>query len=291
MRVLAEYVMRGRLQAISVALAANMIPMLCWLGAAVVALVILRRSIQDSLTVILWSSLPAIFWAWQNSPLALLCLLGAILMAVCLRWTMSWEKTLLLLVPFGIIVVLIINVFYLSAFTQIITTAQEAYGENILLHALPGSAQLSSEQIKAVLLTNLIEGYTTVSLVCMLTAMLLARMWQSALYNHGGFKKEICTMRLPALPAIVLLLCWIAGLFIHNAFIQAILPSICLPLLFSGIALLHGLINISGQSRLLLVIVYLLLLLIYPLVIVLACLDSFIDFRGHLAARLEKQSP
>ena len=289
MRMLAEYVMRGRLQAISVALVANMIPMLCWLGAAVVALVILRRSIQDSLAVILWSSLPAIFWAWQNSPLALLCLLGAILMAVCLRWTMSWEKTLLLLVPSGVVIVLAINAFYLSTFTQIITAAQETYGKNMLLHTLPGNAELSSEQIKAILLTNLIEGYTAVSIICMLVAILLARMWQSALYNHGGFKKEICSMRLSALPASTLLLFWITGLFIHNAFIQAVLPGICLPLLISGIALVHGLVNISTQSRLLLVIFYLLLLLIYPLVIVLACLDSFIDFRGHLTARLEKQ--
>ena len=61
------------------------------------------------------------------------------------------------------------------------------------------------------------------------------------------------------------------------------------PLLFAGIALVHGLVDKGGLARFWLVGMYITLLLfmqlIYPLLVVLAIVDSLFDFRGRLARK------
>src|SRR5690606_27778433 len=59
MRGIVEYAMSGRRQAATVAVLFGLIPMLNLLSGAVVALVILRKGMQDGLLVLLWALLPA----------------------------------------------------------------------------------------------------------------------------------------------------------------------------------------------------------------------------------------
>lgn len=291
MQALAEYIMRSRKQAVVVAIAANAIPMLFWLGAATVGLVILRTGFRKGLPTLLWSTIPALFWASQSSPIALLCVLGTALMAHCLRQTSSWVTTLALLVPLGAITVWVMMTLYTPVLMQTITSSQQMSSQ-LLSHLVANSASMDSQQLKVTLTTVLIKGYTFATLVFMLLALSLARNWQATLYNPGGFREEFHKLRLPTLFAGPLLCLWLLGIFSNNSFIQAMLPGLFLPLVFAGIALTHGLIAIKGskQARSLLVIVYLLLLIVYPLVIVLACFDSFADFRSKLAKRLANKA-
>nr|MCS5563906.1 hypothetical protein [Oleiphilaceae bacterium] len=96
MRALAQYVMRGPLQAGGVAAVTTAVPLLFWIGAAVVGLVILRLGISQGLNVGLWALLPALGWSWfGQDPTALAVLLQVMLMASILRATLSWERALL----------------------------------------------------------------------------------------------------------------------------------------------------------------------------------------------------
>ena len=54
MRRLAQFIMRGRMQAIVVVALASALPMMFWLGAAAASLVLLRRGLNDALSVIVW---------------------------------------------------------------------------------------------------------------------------------------------------------------------------------------------------------------------------------------------
>ena len=54
MRALAQFVMRGPLQAGGVAAVTTAIPLLFWIGAAVIGLVILRLGISQGLSIGLW---------------------------------------------------------------------------------------------------------------------------------------------------------------------------------------------------------------------------------------------
>ncbi len=69
MRDLASYVMRGPRQAAILATVATIIPMMFWLGAAAVALVVLRVGLARGLSVAVWPMLPAALWMyWANDP-------------------------------------------------------------------------------------------------------------------------------------------------------------------------------------------------------------------------------
>ena len=65
MRGLAAFVMRGRLQASAVAALVSALPLLTWLGASIVALVVLRRGNKEGLLVFLWAFLPLVLM-YQN---------------------------------------------------------------------------------------------------------------------------------------------------------------------------------------------------------------------------------
>ena len=51
--------MRGRMQAIFVVAGAAALPMLFWLSAAAGSLVLLRRGLNDALSVLVWAVIPA----------------------------------------------------------------------------------------------------------------------------------------------------------------------------------------------------------------------------------------
>ena len=96
MRALAQYVMRGPMQAGGVAAVATALPLLFWIGAAVIGLVILRLGIRQGLNIGLWAVLPALGWAtFGQDPTALVVLLQVMLMASILRTSLSWERALL----------------------------------------------------------------------------------------------------------------------------------------------------------------------------------------------------
>ena len=76
MRGLAEYIMRGRRQATLVVAIAAAVPLLFWISAAALALVVLRRGISEALPVLAWGILPAIAWAWVGDITPLLVIGG-----------------------------------------------------------------------------------------------------------------------------------------------------------------------------------------------------------------------
>ena len=86
MRALAQFVMRGPLQAGGVAAVASAIPLLFWIGAAVIGLVILRLGIGQGLQIGLWALLPALGWSWfGQDPTALAVLLEVIIQMLPVR--------------------------------------------------------------------------------------------------------------------------------------------------------------------------------------------------------------
>lgn len=71
---------------------------------------------------------------------------------------------------------------------------------------------------------------------------------------------------------------------------MAMLTPLCsVPLVIAGLALMHGLVAQKRLAKFWLVGLYVTLLLfmqlIYPLLVVLAIVDSLIDFRGRLASK------
>lgn len=284
MRTLAEYIMKEQRQAVIVTLFAHLVPVFFWLGSATVALVVMRRGVNRSITVIIAGAVAALFWLSRGSPIEIITLCGTIIMGSLLRYSASWESTVSIIFPLSALVAWIMITFYTDVFTQTASSLQQAEFSTFS-HLLQQNKSVHGDgQITQMLTTLLLKAYVFFCLASMLVALVLARSWQAMLYQPGGFSKEIQALRLPFTTSMALMLLWLAGYLSNSHFMHVVAPCLLLPLLFAGIALMHGIIAIlrPRNVRTLLVVAYLLILLFYPVIIMLACLDSFMDFRGRL---------
>ena len=292
MRALADFVMRGRLQATFAVVIAAALPMLFWVSAAAGSLVLLRRGINDALGIVVWALLPTLLWWYFGEPRPLLVLFGTLVLAVVLRASVSWTRVLLASVLLGVLYGLIID----AVFGE--TVKRNAAELLELMPQMLGEAyqQMSADEKARVgnLLTPVLTGLMAALLQLLsLLSLLLGRYWQALLYNPGGFAREFRAVRLPAPIAVALLvgIFLLPGLGIELAMLT---PLCSVPLAFAGVALLHGLVAQQRLGRFWLVGLYVSLLLfmqlVYPLLVVLAVVDSLFDFRGR-AARDGAQGP
>lgn len=287
MRALAEYIMRGRMQATLVVVGSAAMPLLFWLSAAAGSLVLLRRGANDAIGILAWAMLPALVWWYFGEPRTLLVLGGALGLALFLRAGWSWNRILLCSVVLGLVYGLILG----AVFREPIE-AMAGELKKLLPTMLDGVHQQMSVDERARLedlITPVLIGLMASLLqIVSLLSLILGRYWQAALYNPGGFGREFRALRL-SLPQALLLL---AGMLIGPNLgpeMGMLTPLCSVPLLVAGVALVHGLVEKGGLGRFWLVGLYVTLLvvmhLIYPLLVVLALVDSLFDFRGRLARK------
>ncbi|WP_417661730.1 hypothetical protein [Pseudomonas sp.] len=283
MRALAEFIMRGRVQATLVVVGSAALPLLFWLSAAAGCLVLLRRGLSDALGILAWALLPAIAWWYFGEPRTLLVLLGALGMGLLLRSSMSWNRVLLCSVALGLVYGLVLG----AVFREPID-AMAGELKQLMPQVLDGVYQQMSVDERA-RLDNLIAPVLTGLLAALLQivsllSLMLGRYWQALLYNPGGFGREFRSLRLPPPLAMLLLVGMLLGPNLGPQ--MAMLTPLCsVPLAFAGIALIHGLVAQGRMSKFWLVGLYITLLLFmqltYPLLVVIAIVDSLFDFRGR----------
>jgi hypothetical protein len=283
MRALAEFIMRGRVQAILVVVVSAALPLMFWLSAAAGCLVLLRRGLSDALGVLAWAMLPAIGWWYYGEPRTLLVLLGALGLALLLRASLSWDRVLLCSVALGLVYGLVLGAVFREPIAAMAGELQK-----LLPQMLDGVHQQMSvderarlDSLIAPVLTGLLAALLQ---IVSLLSLLLGRYWQASLYNPGGFGREFRALRLPLAPAMLLLVGMLLGPNLGPQ--MAMLTPLCsVPLVFAAVALLHGLVAQGRLAKFWLVGLYITLLLFmqltYPLLVVLAIVDSLFDFRGR----------
>jgi hypothetical protein len=276
MRALAGFVMRGRLRAIAVIALGVLVPPFIWISAAVIALVVLRRSGQDVLLIAGGAALASLLAAPPLNLLLFMLVAGVAIGAGLLRWSRSWPLALAGIVGAGLLTGLLLHQFaagFLDASIVPLNAAIEA--ENAKRAATPQTLpQWSTVDLSALLALSVVTPA--------LIGLLLARWWQAQLYNPGGFREEFHRLRIPppiaaGLVAVGLLsLSWDSGMRWWPALVS-------LPFVVAGAALVHGVVAIKHWSRRPLVIFYVIALpLLSGLVALLAVMDSWWDFRGRL---------
>jgi len=283
MRALLHFILRGQVSCGLLLAAASAIPLLAPLAAAGGSLLLLRRGLAASGPALLLVLLPTLAW-WQvaDEPRMALILLGSFALAQVLRHYSSWVWVLLCSLLTGAASALCLKL----AFSEPLA-AQNAQLQQFLPQALGTLYQQMSEaeQLRlSELMPQLLLGVlATLLQIASLIGLMLARYWQALLFNPGGFAREFHALRLPKSVAFSLF----ALLLIMPALsaMGAVLMPLCsLPLLFAGIALVHGKLAGKAGRKFGLVGLYLSLLLFmqfaYPLLVVLALADSLFDFRG-----------
>lgn len=271
MRGLAEFVMKGRKQAIMAVLLLGLIPLLNLLSPVLVGLVVLRKGFQEAVQVLVWAILPIGGWALAGDPVPLIMLLGITGLAGLLRSSESWEFTLLAAIAVGVCV-------------EIYLRLQPAVLDLIFLQMQPylEANAIQGEQLDA--LRDVMTSFMgAVYMFLSIILLMLARWMQAALFNPGGFQKEFHGLRVEQKVALILVSCMMLANF-EILIPQTWMLYLVLPLMFSGIALIHAVVAAKKLSSLWLAVLYALIVLplIANLLVLLALLDSWYDFRTRL---------
>lgn len=270
MRGLAEYVMTGRRQAIIAVVLLGLIPLLNLLNPVVVGLVILRKGINEGLIVFAWALLPLLAWA-SIDLVPLIMLLGITGLGLLLRETESWEFTLLAAIIVGVCVEIYFRLQ--PAMLDVLMMQVEVYLQNNT------QAGVQIEDVRSVMTSVIGAVYMFLSIVL----LMLSRWMQAALYNPGGFQKEFHSLRIEQKVGLVLITLMLFSSFEVNIPSSWVLYLV-LPLMFSGVALIHAVVERRKLSTMWLVTFYVVLMLpvVVQLLVLLALVDSWYDFRARM---------
>ncbi|MDX5327949.1 MAG: hypothetical protein LPK06_04050 [Marinobacter sp.] len=281
MRALAQYVMRGPLQAGGVAAVTTAVPLLFWIGAAVIGLVILRLGIRQGLNIGLWAVMPALGWAvYGQDPTSLVVLLQVMLMASILRTTLAWEKALLSGAFLAILSGLMLPVMYPALLNDLVQTGVSFYEQ----YNAEVARSLGSD-LELIIRDTMNASMAGTYFATAVGMTMLARAWQAGLYNPGGFRKEFHALRLSPAIAVVCALTMVIGPVLGlNSMLLAWAAGT--PLFIAALGLVHGVVGRKQLSGNWLAMFYLALVLLGPslmlLLLVLAFVDSWLDIRGRI---------
>ena len=271
MRGLAQFVMTGRKQAIIAAGLLGLIPLINLLSPAVVGIVMLRKGLQEATFVFIWGALPLVVWAMLGDIVPLVLLFGITGLTWLLRETESWEFTFLAAIAIGLVIEI-----YLRLQPAVLDAVFQQLQPYFQQNNLQG---MEIEEIRETMTTIIGSVYMFLSIVL----TMLARWMQASLFNPGGFQSEIHQLRIKQKIALILLgfmLFCSFGILIPQAWVLYFM----IPLVFSGVGLLHAVVAKRKMSSLVLVVFYVLLMLpvVIQVVVLLALIDSWYDFRARL---------
>jgi hypothetical protein len=275
---LAEFVMRGRLQALLVVVAGAGSLLFCWISAAALALVTLRKGAASGAWLYMWALLPAgtvVYVYGDPGPLALLT--GTMALALVLRNSVNLPLAVLSSVAVGAVTGLALMLFFGAYLEEIVAFFGEFLGQ-LEVRLSQGGEAVELPRPDATQVAGMVGAGTA-----MMSALglLLARFWQSALYNPGGFGAEFKALYYPPTVSVILV---VLALVLSSLGLQyRTWAIICLlPLSFAGLALVHARAQSRGQSSGWLSVFYIAWLVFDPvklLVVFFAIADSWFNFR------------
>jgi hypothetical protein len=272
MRGLAEFVMRGRWQALAVAVTGSVLVVAAPFSAAAVALVTMGSGVRDGAWVVLWALLPALILGWVSGDYGTgWLLLSVFVAAAVLAQTVSLSLALLAVVPvsaLGGVVLLMVNAGFLDMLLSLFDAWIEALqaGDNPLEMVRPTMGQVAG--LMAV-------GNALMASLC----VLLGRYWQSELYKPGAFGEEFRALKLPSFWVVVLVVVTVVGAMSSGEW-AAWSALAGIPITVCGFALLHSIARDRKLGGGFLTVSYILWAFVDVLkvgVLVAVLLDAFID--------------
>lgn len=274
MRSLAEFIMKGRRQAILAVVLTGAIPLIYFISPVIVGLVVLRKGLQEGMVVLAWALLALAIWAFYPSVamdepvnlLPYLLLVAVTSLAAILRTYRSWQLTVLLAVTVGLVFEL-----YLRVQPAAVDALLGQLNQMMVQNSMP--QQVGRGELIALI--------ATIQSAMALLLLIWARWLQAMLYNPGGFREEFHALRVEsraALPLVILLLLSGLGFGLPESWYGYF----AMPFLFAGVALVHATIALKQLSSLWLIAFYVVFPVITQFVVLLALADSWYDFRKHM---------
>lgn len=274
--------MRGRWQAVAVAAGAGLVPLLGWLGAAVLALVTLRRGIGDGVGVALpaLAGLGAVYWLLMGTPapalqMAIELWAPVLLLAFWLRRTVSLAIALQILGVLGALAVVALHLMQADL---------HAYWREVMEAVLGGVPQDDATwQMFDENMLPRMTGFWAVGLMgAALLALLLGRWWQALLYNPGGFQAEFHGLDIGREAGILALVLVAAGMFTGVGLMADLALVASALFAVQAMALTHAYVKAREMSVAWLVAAYLMMPLVFQLVALVGIADALFKWRRRL---------
>lgn len=280
--------MRGRAQACAVAFLGNLFPLI---SPATVGLVSLRKGSQEGVVVLLWAALPLIasyFFDQGTSLLTFisgLSLLMTLITANVLRVTGSWQWTILTSMLTAMMVMFAIALLLSTDVDLLVDRLSTMFAE---------IAQQQSAQVEPFIASRpLVLGLGALMLaVSTILCLFVSRWWQAMLYNPGGFGEEFRQLRLDVRAAGLSIIAFVAALYLPTEY-RFWAELMVLPLLLSGLSLMHYGVNVAALGKAWLVFMYVGLVVSGPviggLLVGLGLADSLLNLRLKLTAGKDRE--
>lgn len=299
MQFLAAYIMKGRMQAMTVAAALALLslafPPASIVSSASVALVTLRRGATEGLYVLVCACLAAAVLSiflkigYQFALLYGLVLWTPIwLISIVLREGRNLGVAIEMAVLLGVVAVL---GFYLyqsqpaqmwgSVLSVMMQPMLEAKPADVPVEQIKQSAQAFAHFMTGAIAAGSVYG--------LLFGLFLARWWQAALYNPGGFRAEFLAMKGHAKLAMATIVL-VAVAALSSGILAEISWNMVLVLFvlytFIGTAVLHANFAAMKGSRFMVPFLYLTLVLIPHVMVIIAIVgltDNWLNLRNKIS--------
>lgn len=290
-RKLLQFVMFNRQQAILAAVAFGMIPTLGWIGVAIMGLITLSKGPKEGAIVLVCLAFPDVFFALMGMPVLAAAsdfFLGSVIvwgLAVLFRQTSSWLDVLRLSTILGVIGVALVHLYFNDPaqwwYSQFESSFKE-FGETLGV-PLTLAQQREGYMLIAKVMTGSVAALLLLGDVFVLA---VSREFQSVLFNPGTLKRELLNLRLGYIDAIILLIVVASSFWFKYPFLIDVLPVLLLPFFLTGMSLIHSLLQTYTWRIFPLGLLYLLLVFfmqpVVMLVVVIAVIDSFVNFRKKI---------
>jgi hypothetical protein len=285
----ASYVMRGRRQAVIVGLLFTILPLFGWVSNVIVSLVTLRKGAKEGAIVLLWIILPAVVVASIGNRLIILYgIIGGSLftyvLALVLRQTQSWKAVLTASLLLGLLAVLLVHA-WIPTITQVWTNQFDHYALLVKdqFNVLVDTSRL---QFFAKFATGFQVAFITLSV---LINLILARGFQSMLYNPGQFRPELKTVRLSLWEVLIFLVIGLLS-FLGIVIAQDAISVVGLIFVLAGLSVIHALADLRNVANKWIFLFYVLLVVFFPYVAAALILFAVIDSVFNLRYRLKRNT-
>ena len=297
MKFFAEYIMRGRVEAVLVVATLGLMSLqisllglpLSVLSSAAVALVTLRKGANEGLITIAGSCVAAGLLATIIQMPYLF-----IVLYISVVWLPIWLIAIVLRegrqISLAVEIAILIGIVSVIAY-YLFNADPAAMWQQVMLKMVPVNAPVDLESIKKMIaqMAPFMTGVTAASAVfSILLGLFLGRWWQALLYNPGGFDKEFLGLRVQTRLATIFLVIVGIGILSSGLVSQIALNTAILFFVlyaFIGTAVVHAVLAKMKIRQYAVPMFYIMLVALFrlmlPIVAIVGFSDTWLDLRNR----------
>ncbi len=291
LRRFTDFILQSRMQAILVACALAVVPVIGSISIVIAALVTLRKGQLEGAFVVIAATLGSllqyvIYPAANESNMLMVGIFVLIasnvltwLFAVILRRYQNWSLTLEIALVVGVMAVFVLHLIYpeIQGWWQTQLSNYLAQATSVIDTVKPDAETIALQAE----LVNVMKRYATGLVMASvlfnaLLQVLIARWWQAVIFNPGGLREELYRVRLSYATAALFMLGLALSFWGVEVVIDA-MPVLLMVFFVAGLSLIHCIAGPWKLGWVSLILIYLAIMWLFPWSIAVVALFALVD--------------